>query len=163
MNVRWPMCPVLVFAALATLVGGCGGASENGMLSSGTAAALHRDVVAVRGAAAAEDRQAALEALDALQARVRRADADGELSDAERARFRTLVSQTRQRVLAEIPAATPMPQTPAPQAPAAPPATGNGNDGNEGKGDDRKDQEKDKEEKQGDEGKGNEKKGVGNG
>ena len=104
---------VVASAALA----GCGG-SEEPRLSDVAAAALHRDVAGVREAAAAGDRDGALEALDALAARVRREREAGTLSAAEARALRRGIDRARERVRIEVAEPQPTPEsTPEPVAP----------------------------------------------
>jgi hypothetical protein len=109
-------------AALAALaLAGCG---SDAQLDSGTADGLHRDVAAVRAAAQAGDRAAALAALDRLSAEVRGAQQAGEIADADARTLRTSIGRARRRIEQDIAAPTPAPTPTATPAPPLKPKHG---------------------------------------
>ena len=113
---------IVVLAAVA--LGGCGGEPS---LSAGSAEELRAQVAAVREAAGEGDRDAALEALDGLAARVRELEAGDALAEADATALRRGIGRAKRRVRQEIAApaptatATPSP-TPTATATAEPPA-----------------------------------------
>lgn len=136
--------PLLVVALLS----GC--ATPNTGLDADTGRELQQGVVAVADAAAAGDTAGAVAALDALEARVAEAEADGSVSASRLTDIRAAIATVRADLspVVETPAPTPTP-TPTPSSvepvePAAPvddgadepgddggPGNGNGN-GNDG-------------------------------
>jgi uncharacterized protein YceK len=106
---------LMVAAGLA----GCG---SDARLSAGAAAELHGQVDAARAAARDGDRAGALRALNRLDAGVRRAEADDELSGDDADALRRGVAQAKAQVRREVPAPAPTPatsETPAPTQVAA--------------------------------------------
>src|ERR671933_623725 len=96
---------------------GHGPARRAERLSAGAAAELHGQVDAARAAARDGDRAGALRALNRLDAGVRRAEADGELSGDDADALRRGVAQAKAQVRREVPAPAPTPatsETPAP-------------------------------------------------
>jgi hypothetical protein len=138
---------IVVLAAVA--LGGCG---EEPSLSAGSAEELHAQVAAVREAAGEGDRDAALEALDGLAARVRELEDAGSIAASDATALRRGIGRARRRVREELaePAATATPAPTATAAPTAEPAPeggepGTGNEEQKGKGEtEGKGQEKDK-------------------
>jgi hypothetical protein len=136
--------PLLVVA----LLGGC--ASPDAGLEADTGRELQQGVVLVADAAAAGDTAGAIAALDALEARLAEAEADGSVSASRLTDIRSAIATVRADLspVVETPAPTPTP-TPSsvePVEPAAPvddgadepgddggPGNGNGN-GNDGGG-----------------------------
>jgi hypothetical protein len=115
--------------ALAAVVasGGCG---QEPRLEASSARVMHRDVDRVRAAAAAGDRDGALQALDALAKRVERRRDGGELDDADAAGLLDRIDAAARRARREI--AEPQPT---PEATAPPPGgPGTGDDDHKGKG-----------------------------
>lgn len=135
--------PLLVVA----LLGGC--ASPDAGLDADTGRELQQGVVLVADAAAAGDTTGAIAALDALEARLAEAEADGSVSASRLSEIRSAIATVRADLspVVETPAATPTP-TPTPSSvepvePAAPVddgadepgddgGPGNGNDGDKG-------------------------------
>jgi hypothetical protein len=101
----------LIAAMAVVALGGCGG--DEPTLSSGAADELHAQVSAVRDAAGEGDRDAALEALDALRARVRELESGGSLAEADADALRRGIGRAKRRVRREVaapaPTATPTP------------------------------------------------------
>ena len=87
---------VLALVLAGWLLPGCG--PSGGTMNPATASALQRDVAAVVSAADASRWEAAIEALDQLDADVASARAVGELSDDRAAQIRAI----RQRVLEDL-------------------------------------------------------------
>ena len=132
----------MVLAAVA--LAGCGAEPQ---LSADAADDLRAGVEDVREAAGAGDRDGALRALEALEARVDRAEDGGRLAAAEAARLRRGIARARRRVQQEVaapqptpePAAEPTPEpaaeaTPEPAAEPAPEAPSKGGKPDKGKG-----------------------------
>ena len=104
----------MIAALVAVALGGCGG--EEPTLTSGAADELHAQVSAVREAAGKGDRDAALEALDGLAARVRELESGGSLAEADADALRRGIGRAKRRVRQEVAA-------PAPTATATPTPT----------------------------------------
>ena len=109
----------------ATALAGCGTARQVG---ESAAEDLHRGVDAVRSAAAADDRDGALRALQALSARVRQEEADGALAESDAAGLRRGIARAKRRVQRELAATEPTPEstpeaTPEPTPEATPEPT----------------------------------------
>jgi hypothetical protein len=136
---------IVLLAAVAFQA--CG---EDQTLSAGSADDLRGQVAAVREAAGNGDRDAALEALDGLEADVKDLEAGGSLAEADADALRRGIGRARRRVRAEVTEPTPEP-TPAPTATPEPTPTpvptepeddggeeggepGTGNDEQKGKG-----------------------------
>jgi hypothetical protein len=131
---------VIMLLAVAAL-GGCGG--EEPALSPGAADELHAQVAAVREAAADGDRDAALETLDGLAARVRQLEDEGSMAAADATALRRGIGRAKRRVREEVAApaatatATPTPTataTPEPTTAPEPPGKAKGKDKPKGKG-----------------------------
>ena len=111
----------LIGVLVAVVLSGCGG--DEPTLGSGAADELHAQVAAVREAAGKGDRDAALEALDGLAARVRELESGGSLAEADATALRRGIGRAKRRVRKEVAApaatatATPTP-TPTPTATA---------------------------------------------
>ena len=99
---------IVLLAAGALVVGGCGG--ESVTLDARSAEDLHGQVAAVRAAADEGDRAGALEALDGLQADVKDLEAGGSLAEADAAALRRGIGRARRRVRAEVGAPAPVPE-----------------------------------------------------
>jgi hypothetical protein len=114
----------LMAALVALALSGCGG--EEPTLSTGSADELHAQVSAVRDAAGKGDRDAALEALDGLAARVRELESGASLAEADADALRRGIGRAKRRVRQEVaapaPAATATP-SPTPTATATATAT----------------------------------------
>ena len=123
----------LIAALVAVALGGCGG--DEPALSPGAADELHAQVSAVREAAGAGDRDAALEALDGLAARVRELESGGSLAEADAVALRRGIGRAKRRVRQEVTAPTPTATpTPTPTATAEPTAAPEANDNGKAKG-----------------------------
>src|SRR5688572_21719508 len=112
----------LMAVLVAVALSGCVG--EEPTLGSGAAEELHAQGSAVREAAGKGDRDAALEALDGLAARVRELESGGSLAEADATALRRGIGRAKRRVRQEVaapaPAATPT-ATPTPTATAVEP------------------------------------------
>src|SRR4051794_15303496 len=95
---------IVVLAAAA--LGGCGGGES---LSAKSADRLHAQVAAVRDAAGKGDRAGALDALDAMERRVRGLRAAGSLAAADADALRRGIGRARRRVRVEIAEPAPAP------------------------------------------------------
>jgi hypothetical protein len=127
---------VLALVLAGWLLPGCG--PSGGTMNPATATALQRDVAAVVSAADASRWEAAMEALDQLDADVASARAAGGLSEQRAAQIRAV----RQRVLEDLQriglsSPTPGPATTTQPTPSTEPnddgGTGGGDDGQSGK------------------------------
>ena len=134
-----------IVALAAVVLGGCGGEPT---LSSGSADELHAQVAAVREAAGKGDRDAALEGLDGLAARVRALETGGSLAAADADALHRRIGRAKRRVREEVaapaPAATPTPTptaTATPEPTAAPEPPGKAKGKGKGKGHDEDDED----------------------
>ncbi|MBF4570453.1 hypothetical protein ITJ57_16930 [Plantibacter sp. VKM Ac-2880] len=151
--------PLLVVA----LLGGC--ASPDAGLEADTGRELQQGVVLVADAAAAGDITGAIAALDALEARLAEAEADGSVSASRLTDIRAAIAAVRADLspVVETPTPTPQPSSVEPAEPVAPVDDGAdepGDDDDKGNGDGN-DGDKGDNGKNGD--KGNNGKGNGNG
>ena len=135
-------------ALVAVVLSGCGG--DEPTLASGAADELHAQVSTVREAAGKGDRDAALEALDGLAARVRELESGGSLAEVDATALRRGIGRAKRRVRQEVatPAttatATPSPTATAtataePTAEPEPPGKATGKDKGNGKPNGKKD------------------------
>lgn len=111
---RLPARGRMVVAGVAVLaLAGCGGDAGLGAQSVDL---LHERVATVRAAADAEDREAAIAAVEAFRAEVRGLLEAGELTEAEAAALLTHADAIASGVLTDVVAPTPVPTpTPAPE------------------------------------------------
>ena len=118
---RLPARAGIAVAGLALLaLTGCGGGGA--ALGAQSVDLLHERVAAVRSAADADDRAAAIVAVEAFRAEVRRLLEAGELTDAEAAGLLAHADAIAGGVLAEVVVPTPTP-TPTPEPSVEPPPT----------------------------------------
>jgi hypothetical protein len=116
-----------IAALVAVVLSGCGG--DEPTLSSGSADELHAQVAAVREAAGKGERDAALEALDGLGARVRELESGGSLAEVDATALRRGIGRAKRRVRQEV--AAPAPAATATPAATAPPEAPDGEEGGE--------------------------------